>query len=121
MAPAAAKPADHPGSIRTDYIPTTVVAVRPETHDTSTLRLATDDPAILAGRPGQFVMVGVPAFAIPPISISRFHPDGLELTIRAAGAGDELPDPAAARRASSASAARWAAAGRSRPRTAATS
>jgi NAD(P)H-flavin reductase len=28
----------------------------------------------------------VPAFAIPPISISRYHPDGIELTIRAAGA-----------------------------------
>ena len=66
--------------------PATVVSVTPETADTATLRLATDDPRILAGKPGQFVMVGVPAFAIPPISISRFHPDGLELTIRAAGA-----------------------------------
>ena len=64
----------------------TVASVTPETADTATLRLLTDDPAILAGRPGQFVMVGVPAFAIPPISISRFHPDGIELTIRAAGA-----------------------------------
>jgi NAD(P)H-flavin reductase len=64
----------------------TVASVRPETADTATLRLLTDDPAILAGKPGQFVMVGVPAFAIPPISISRYHPDGIELTIRAAGA-----------------------------------
>ncbi|HET9436518.1 MAG TPA: 4Fe-4S dicluster domain-containing protein [Candidatus Limnocylindrales bacterium] len=64
----------------------TVVSVTPETADTATLRLVTDDARILAGQPGQFVMVGVPAFAIPPISISRFHPDGLELTIRAAGA-----------------------------------
>jgi NAD(P)H-flavin reductase len=31
-------------------------------------------------------MVAMPAFAIPPISISRIRPDGLELTIRAAGA-----------------------------------
>lgn len=69
-----------------EFAPTTVVSVRPETADTATLRLATDDPRLLAGRPGQFVMVGVPAFAIPPISISRFRPDGLELTIRAAGA-----------------------------------
>ena len=69
-----------------EFRPATVVGVRPETPDTSTLRLSTDDPAILAGRPGQFVMVGVPAFAVPPISISRFHPDGIELTIRAAGA-----------------------------------
>jgi NAD(P)H-flavin reductase len=69
-----------------EFAPTTVVSVHPETADVVTLRLATDDPRLLAGRPGQFVMVGVPAFAIPPISISRFHPDGLELTIRAAGA-----------------------------------
>jgi len=68
------------------FTPARVVAVTPETADTTTLRLATGDPRILAGTPGQFVMVGVPAFAIPPISISRFHPDGIELTIRAAGA-----------------------------------
>jgi len=68
------------------FTPATVVSVRPETADTVTLRLATDAPRIRAGSPGQFVMVGVPAFAIPPISISRFHPDGIELTIRAAGA-----------------------------------
>ena len=81
MAPAALQP----GSIRTDYLTATVADVRPETADTTTLRLATDDPALLAARPGQFVMVAVPAFAIPPISISRIRPDGLELTIRAAG------------------------------------
>ena len=69
-----------------DFRRATVVSVTPETPDTATLRLLTDDPAILAGKPGQFVMVGVPAFAIPPISISRFHPDGIDLTIRAAGA-----------------------------------
>ncbi|TAJ98952.1 MAG: hypothetical protein EPO36_13770, partial [Chloroflexota bacterium] len=69
-----------------EFTPATVISVTPETADTTTLRLATDDPRILAGKPGQFVMVGVPAFAIPPISISRFHPEGLDLTIRAAGA-----------------------------------
>jgi NAD(P)H-flavin reductase/Fe-S-cluster-containing hydrogenase component 2 len=74
------------GAIRTDYVTARVVDVRPETADTSTLRLRTDDAALLASRPGQFVMVAVPAFAIPPISISRINPDGLELTIRAAGA-----------------------------------
>jgi NAD(P)H-flavin reductase len=86
-APAAAAPAaaPAPGSIRIDYLPATVTEVRPETADTATLRLVTEDPALLAARPGQFVMVAVPAFAIPPISISRIHPDGLELTIRAAG------------------------------------
>ncbi len=81
MAPAALQP----GSIRTDYLTVTVAEVRPETADTTTLRLTTSDHALLAARPGQFVMVAVPAFAIPPISISRINPDGLELTIRAAG------------------------------------
>jgi NAD(P)H-flavin reductase len=57
-----------------------------ETLDSVTLRLATDDPAVLAGKPGQFVMAALPAFSAVPISISRFHPDGIELTIRAAGA-----------------------------------
>ncbi|HET7182218.1 MAG TPA: 4Fe-4S dicluster domain-containing protein [Candidatus Limnocylindrales bacterium] len=80
MAPPAAA-----ASIRTEYVTVTLAEVRPETADTATLRLATDDPALLAARPGQFVMVAVPAFAIPPISISRIRPDGLELTIRAAG------------------------------------
>jgi NAD(P)H-flavin reductase len=63
----------------------TVVSVVPETADTVTLCLETGDPSLLAARPGQFVMVAVPAFAIPPISISRIRPDGFELTIRAAG------------------------------------
>jgi anaerobic sulfite reductase subunit B len=31
-------------------------------------------------------MASLPAVAAPPISVSRFHPDGLSLTIRAAGA-----------------------------------
>ncbi|MES2210286.1 MAG: 4Fe-4S dicluster domain-containing protein [Chloroflexota bacterium] len=75
-----------PGRLHVDYATTNVAMVRQETADTTTLRLRTDDPGLLAGQPGQFVMVAVPAFAIPPISVSRFHPDGLELTIRAAGA-----------------------------------
>ncbi|HLB44689.1 MAG TPA: 4Fe-4S dicluster domain-containing protein [Candidatus Limnocylindrales bacterium] len=58
---------------------------RRETRDVITLSLGTDDPGLLAGRPGQFVMAALPAVAAPPISVSRFHPDGLELTIRAAG------------------------------------
>ena len=64
----------------------TVRSVVPETVDTVTLRFATSDPALLQARPGQFVMVERPAFAAPPISISRIRPDGLDLTIRAAGA-----------------------------------
>jgi NAD(P)H-flavin reductase len=67
------------------YVLARVAGVVPETADTVTLRLATADPLLLSARPGQFVMVAVPAFAIPPISISRIRPDGLELTIRAAG------------------------------------
>ncbi|MEO7230016.1 MAG: 4Fe-4S dicluster domain-containing protein [Candidatus Limnocylindrales bacterium] len=69
-----------------DFVEATVSEVRPETADTTTLRLTTADPGLLRGLPGQFVMVAVPAFAIPPISISRYHPDGIELTIRSAGA-----------------------------------
>jgi NAD(P)H-flavin reductase/Pyruvate/2-oxoacid:ferredoxin oxidoreductase delta subunit len=72
-------------TIRTEYVTARVAAVAQETADTSTLRIATDDPALIAARPGQFVMAAVPAFAIPPLSISRIRPDGLELTIRAAG------------------------------------
>ena len=81
MAPAALQP----GAIRLDYVAVTIAEVRPETADTATLRLTTTDTALLAASPGQFVMVAVPAFASPPISISRINPDGLELTIRAAG------------------------------------
>jgi NAD(P)H-flavin reductase/Pyruvate/2-oxoacid:ferredoxin oxidoreductase delta subunit len=86
LAPREVKPPPDDAADPLEFSPATVVSVTPENADTTTLRLATDDPRILAGTPGQFVMVGVPAFAIPPISISRFHPDGLELTIRAAGA-----------------------------------
>jgi NAD(P)H-flavin reductase len=73
------------GSVRMDYVTVRVAEVRQETADTSTLVLTTNDAALLSARPGQFVMVAMPAFAIPPISISRIRPDGLELTIRAAG------------------------------------
>jgi len=63
-----------------------VVEKRRETADVVTLRLRVDDPALLAGQPGQFVMASLPAVAAPPISVSRFQPDGFELTVRAAGA-----------------------------------
>ena len=63
----------------------TVQAVDVETADTSTLHLSTNDPGLLAALPGQFVMAELPAYAVPPISISRIRPDGLELTIRSAG------------------------------------
>lgn len=77
---------DTGANVRTAYVTVRVAEVRGETADTTTLRLVTDDADLLAAKPGQFVMVAVPAFAIPPISISRVRPDGLELTIRAAGA-----------------------------------
>ena len=64
----------------------TIRSIELETVDTSTLHLAVSDPAILAARPGQFVIAEVPAFAAPPISISRIRPDGIDLTIRGAGA-----------------------------------
>jgi NAD(P)H-flavin reductase/Pyruvate/2-oxoacid:ferredoxin oxidoreductase delta subunit len=82
MAPAELQP----GSRSTAYVTARVSDVHQETADTATLRLDTTDDALLAARPGQFVMVAAPAFAIPPISISRIRQDGLELTIRAAGA-----------------------------------
>ncbi|HEX7950918.1 MAG TPA: 4Fe-4S dicluster domain-containing protein [Candidatus Limnocylindrales bacterium] len=83
----AARPGERwaPEALATRYVTARVAAVVPETADTATLRITTDDPGLLATRPGQFVMVAVPAFAIPPISVSRIHEDGLELTIRAAG------------------------------------
>jgi NAD(P)H-flavin reductase len=74
-----------PETLPERYIDVVVSATRRETADTVSLRLATDDPALLACRPGQFVMVARPAFATPPISVSRVHPDGLTVTIRAAG------------------------------------
>jgi NAD(P)H-flavin reductase len=67
------------------HVVTTVRATGQETIDTVTLELATSDEGLLAARPGQFVMVELPAFASPPISISRIRPDGLDLTIRSAG------------------------------------
>ena len=63
-----------------------VVERHRETVDVVTLRLETDDPGLLAGRPGQFVMVALPAFSAAPISVSRFRDDGLDLTVRAVGA-----------------------------------
>jgi NAD(P)H-flavin reductase/formate hydrogenlyase subunit 6/NADH:ubiquinone oxidoreductase subunit I len=67
------------------YASAEVAATRRETNDTITLTLDTGDAALLASRPGQFVMVARPAQAVPPISISRIRPDGLELTIRDVG------------------------------------
>ncbi len=67
------------------HVTATVASVTRETADTVTLMMATSDPALLAARPGQFVMVELPAFAAPPISISRIRSNGFDLTIRSAG------------------------------------
>ena len=67
------------------YVSTVVAGASRETSDTMTLSLSTADPDLLAARPGQFVMVANPAQAVPPISISRIRPDGLDLTIRGVG------------------------------------
>jgi len=74
-----------PAGLPQAYTTCRVHSTLSESPDTTTLVLTDLDPAIAAGRPGQFVMVALPAFAPAPISISRFRPDGIELTIRAAG------------------------------------
>ena len=89
IAPVAATPAAPAAEAEIVTMPWMTVQVAdawPETPDTTTLRLLTDEPALLAGTPGQFVMATLPAMAAAPISISRYHDDGFELTIRAAGA-----------------------------------
>lgn len=68
-----------------DFVTARVARATRETADTVSLRLETRDARLRAGLPGQFVMAALPAFSAAPISVSRFHPDGLELTIRAAG------------------------------------
>jgi sulfhydrogenase subunit beta (sulfur reductase) len=67
------------------YATGTIRSVHAETADTSTLAVVPDDDALLAARPGQFVMVEMPAFPAFPISVSRVADGALWLTIRAAG------------------------------------
>jgi len=92
VAPAAATPGR--------FAIATVRSVVSETLDTTTLELVPGDPVLLAGLPGQFVMVEQPGFPSLPISVSRYGSDSLLLTIRSAGpatsvltastAGDEI-------------------------------
>jgi NAD(P)H-flavin reductase len=85
-APAAGHaPAPLPAIEPARYVAAEVSGTRRETADTVTLTLATDDRALLSSQPGQFVMVARTAQSVPPISISRIRPDGLELTIRNVG------------------------------------
>jgi NAD(P)H-flavin reductase len=72
------------GGAPDEFIPARIVATRTETADTTTLTLETD-AALSRGAPGQFAMVSRPGFPPLPISISRYLPDGIELTIRGAG------------------------------------
>ncbi len=72
------------GSARA-FSPATIRELRPETADTSTLALVPADDALLAARPGQFVMVEHAGFPALPISVSRVADGALWLTIRAAG------------------------------------
>ncbi len=69
------------------FVPARIVRIQPETTDTTTFVLADVDPAIAAGRCGQFVMVTRPGLPAIPISISRYHiaDESIELSIRAAG------------------------------------
>jgi NAD(P)H-flavin reductase len=95
-APAAAELPESVGAVRSSaahtllpvtwpFAPARVLWAAPETADVTTLRLEVEDAAIRAGKPGQFVMAGLPGFPPSAISISRYHPDGIELTVRAAG------------------------------------
>ena len=88
--PAAAEVAEAPPGmdllpVTWPFAPARVVWSAAETADVTTLRLAVEDPAIRAGAPGQFVMAALPGFPPSAISISRYHPDGIELTVRSAG------------------------------------
>jgi len=62
-----------------------LASVRPETEDTTTLTLTDLNPAFLSGRPGQFVMVALPAFPAVPIGISKLRSNAIDLTVRAVG------------------------------------
>ena len=68
----------------------TVRATSRQTADTVSLHLEPAEPALLAGQPGQFVMVEQPGFPSLPISVSRYTASELVLTIRAAGPATEI-------------------------------
>ena len=68
-----------------EFVGARVIHTKQETADTTTLTLTGVDPAFSKGSTGQFAMVALPGFPPLPISISRFLPDGIELTIRGAG------------------------------------
>ena len=67
------------------YVTGRIVSVRSETAEVVALTVGDLAPAFLAGEPGQFAMLDVPSFPQLPISISRFGPETIDFTIRAAG------------------------------------
>ena len=86
IAPRVAPPSPAPvAATPTEFASARIASVRTETIDTTTLVLTETDPALLQTHPGQFVMLTLPAFPRLPISVSRVRPDGIEVTIRAAG------------------------------------
>ena len=106
-----------------EFVAARVVHTKQETADTTTLTLTGVDPAFSKGSTGQFAMVALPGFPPLPISISRFLPDGIELTIRGAGPATKamcalqvddqvgLPQPSSCSQAPAASLSRVAAIG----------
>ena len=68
----------------------TVRHVDRETNDTVSLHLEPVEPALMAGLPGQFVMVEQPGFPSLPISVSRFTSSEMVLTVRSAGPATEF-------------------------------
>jgi NAD(P)H-flavin reductase/formate hydrogenlyase subunit 6/NADH:ubiquinone oxidoreductase subunit I len=91
IAPASPPPPPQPVAARTPearqlYVPATITERHAETPDTVSLTLHGLDEGHQGGTPGQFVMVNLPGFPPAAISVSRYlPPDGLVLTIRAAG------------------------------------
>ena len=79
------RPASRPPRRRPNTRPPGSARSGTRPHDVSTLVLSDVDPVFVGGRPGQFAMIALPAYPPMPISISRYLPDGIELTIRAAG------------------------------------
>ena len=79
-------PAVAAGSDAGRYTVGRVTDVHNETSDTRTLGVGDVPAAALTGAPGQFLMLHLPGFSAPSISVSRYRADGIELTIRAAGA-----------------------------------
>lgn len=79
------RPAPAPGTGPASYTIGTIRSVVQETADTVSLEVGGIGEPILSGAPGQFLMVEMPGFPAFPISVSRYGPDHVVLTVRAAG------------------------------------